>query len=90
MQARALSASPHSSVAPVEQAAQQPVLLLAHLAHAAHHARLAARRRSTSVCEASISAGLERLGHHLGRAGGGEPLDVGFVARAHDHRHARD
>ena len=77
-----------SSLAAVEEPAQQAVVLVAHLAHAPHHAAERHADQDQRV-RGEHQAGLERLGHHLGGARRGEPLEVGLVARAHDHRHRR-
>ena len=71
-----------------KKAAQQAVLLVAHLAYAAHHARERHADHHQRV-RGEHHARLERFGHHLGRARLREARDVRLVARAGDDRHRR-
>ena len=48
--------------------------------------RLSGTPSSSSECDGEHQAALEHLGHHFGRAGLEQPVEVGVVERAHDHR----
>ena len=75
-------------VGAVEVAAQQAVARVALLLHDAQHAphRHADQRQRMA---GQHQRAFDRLRHDLGRAGGAQPLEVGVVDRAHDHRHLR-
>ena len=75
-------------VGAVEVAAQQAVAGVALLLDDAQHApHRHADQRERMAREHQRS--LDRLGHHLGRAGGAQALEVGVVDRSHDDRNLR-
>ena len=82
------SSSTRVVVGAVEEAAQQAVARVALLLDDAQHApHRHAHQRERMAREHQRA--FDRLGHDLGRAGGAQPLEIGVVDRAHDHRHAR-
>ena len=72
----------------VKQPAQQAVVLVAHLAHAAHDAGERHPDPDQGV-RSEHQPRFEGLGHHLGGARGRQLLDVALLACAHDHGHGR-